>query len=167
MPVSLVIDVNLLKKAYLNKSRILHPDFHMDKSEQEQEEVLKQASFNNKAYKTLKSDEARLKYILELHDALGAEGTHALPQAFLMEMMDINERIMDMQMSDNQEEESVIIEEVESFSESLYKDVKNIYDGYSYEQVKEEELIILKEFYFKRKYLRRIRENLNKFAPDL
>ncbi len=167
LPISLVIDGGLLKRSYINKSRLFHPDFHMEKSEAEREEVLKQASYNNKAYKTLKSDETRLRYVLELHDALGEEGTQTLPQEFLIEMMDINERIMEMQMSENQEEEKAVLAEVESFNASLYTDVKSIYDNYDYERVKLEELEILKEFFFKRKYLRRIKENLNKFAPEL
>jgi len=160
------IDLAVLKKKFLIKSREYHPDFHTDKSESEQEEILAQSSFNNTAYKVLKDDNKRFKYLLSLHKVDFEEGKQSLPQMFLMEMMDFNEKLMDAQMDSNLDQISSLTTELEEIEKSLYSGVSSILDNYNPDQITENELNSLKEYYFKRKYLLRIRENLDKFASS-
>lgn len=166
LPWQFDIDSAELKKSFLIKSREYHPDFHTDKSEAEQEEILQLSSYNNTAFKVLKNPDTRFKYLLSLHGVDFEEGKQSLPQMFLMEMMDFNEKLMDAQMDSNQEQIAALITELEEIEKSLYSGVSSILEGYNPELITDSELNSLKEYFFKRKYLLRIRENLNKFASS-
>ncbi len=155
-----------LKKKFLLKSREYHPDFHTDKSEAEQEAILAQSSFNNTAYKVLNNPDTRFKYLLTLHNVDFEEGKQSLPQMFLMEMMDFNEKLMDAQMEGDQKIISSLTSELEEIEKGLYSGVSGIIEGYKPDQITASELDSLKEYFFKKKYLLRIRENLNKFASS-
>jgi molecular chaperone HscB len=89
------IDLKVLKNHYLEKSKQYHPDYFGD-DPQSQNIAVATSSFNNIAYKTLNSDIRRAQYLVELKLS-GNEDGHTLPQAFLMEMMDLNEAVDDVQ----------------------------------------------------------------------
>lgn len=160
------LDPAILKKQFLLLSREYHPDFHTDKSEAEQEEILQQSSFNNIAFKTLKNPDTRFKYILLMHGVDFEESKQSLPQMFLMEMMDFNEKLMDVQMEGDLSKLEELKSELKVIEDSLYSGVSSIIESYKQEKITEEELAKLKDYFFKRKYLLRIHENLNKFADS-
>ncbi|MCL4151218.1 UNVERIFIED_CONTAM: hypothetical protein GTU68_009151 [Idotea baltica] len=160
------LDLVELKKKFLIKSRELHPDFHTDKSESEQEAILAKSSYNNSAFKVLKNPYSRFKYLLTLHKVDFEESKQSLPQMFLMEMMDFNEKLMDAQMESDQSQISSLIKELEKIEKSLFSGVSSILKGYKPDEITESELISLQEYYFKKKYLLRIRENLDRFASS-
>ena len=97
IPESFEIDQAALKRKFLELSKKYHPDFHTLNDEGEQEDALKMSVLNNEAYKTLKNKELLTAYILELN-GITLGDNDSIPQDFLMEMMDINERLMDVQM---------------------------------------------------------------------
>ena len=158
------LDTNALKKSFLVKSRELHPDFHTDKSEEEQQSILSLSSYNNTAFKVLKNPDSRFKYLLSLHGVDFEESKQSLPQSFLMEMMDFNEQLMDAQMESDQTIISSLTEELKKIEKSLFSEVSGILERYIPDQITESELNSLKEYYFKKKYLLRIKENLDRFA---
>ena len=160
------LDISELKKKFLIKSRELHPDFHTDKSEAAQEEILQLSSYNNTAFKVLNNPDTRFKYLLSLHKVDFEEGKQSLPQEFLMEMIDFNEKLMDAQMEADQNQITELIRELEKIEKSLYSGVSSIIEGYNPDQIDAASLNSLKEYYFKKKYLLRIRENLDKFAAS-
>ena len=161
---SFTIDTAQLKKQFLKLSREYHPDFHTEKSDEEQAEILQLSSYNNKAFKVLKDFDARFKYILLLHGVDFEEGKQSLPQMFLMEMMDFNEKLMDVQMEGDLSQLESLKAELKEIEESLYSGVSSTIENYNPVNISESELARLKEYFFKKKYLLRIHENLNKFA---
>ncbi|NNF34834.1 MAG: Fe-S protein assembly co-chaperone HscB [Saprospiraceae bacterium] len=163
IPMSFLIDEGELKKKYLAMSRQLHPDFYTLEDHITQEIILEKSSLNNEAYKVLKDPMSRMKYILELTGHLEAEGEQSIPQDFLMEMMDINESLMELSMDPNPEGEMRIREEIASIEDGLKADVEPIFKEYE-TAPDSTDLTIVKEFYFKSKYLLRLKENLDKFA---
>lgn len=102
------IDTTLLKKCFLDKSRSFHPDFFGEDSEA-QMKAIEVTAYNNKAYKILSQPVARIKYLISLHVAEDAEGGK-LPNDFLMEMMDLNEKIDEFEFAGKSEENRVKIE---------------------------------------------------------
>ena len=44
------IDENLLKKKFYDLSKKFHPDFHANKSEEEQDKILELSTINNQAF---------------------------------------------------------------------------------------------------------------------
>lgn len=159
LPVKFNIDLEELKKTYYQYSKDFHPDFHSDASETTQEEVLKKSALTNEAYKTLKDFDKRLKYLLELKSIIQPTDKDEIPQDFLIEMMDINERIMEVQFDFNEGEYKKLLTSVEDFENDLNQSVSGILDK---DEFSSEDLPTIKNFYYKKKYLKRLKENIEK-----
>ena len=126
------------------------------------EQALMQTSINNQAYKTLSESSERIPYVLGL---LGHSVSHddKLPPTFLMEMMEWNERIMDVGMSDDKDGLNQVTADFEKLEAEFETQLEALLSGY--EPSKEESLLQeIKESYLQRKYLLRIRDSINKFA---
>ena len=164
IPVSFILDEGNLKKLFIIKSREYHPDFFTLEEKDTQDKMLEMSSFNNKGYKILKDFNSRTKYILELNNAIEEEGSNKIPQDFLMEMMDINEEVMDLQMDYNKELYNRVLGQLDDMESTMYKDILPTLNLYNHESPEKEDLERIKDFYFKSKYLWRLRENLDKFA---
>jgi len=161
IPISFSPDLAEIKKLFYQFSKTYHPDFHTDASELTKEEVLQKSAYNNEAYKTLKNFDKRLKYILELKEVIKPTDKDEIPQDFLMEMMDINERIMEVQFDFNKEQHEKVMAEISEFEDMLSKSVDGLLEK---DEHTADELKAIKTFYYKRKYLKRIQENLEKLS---
>lgn len=150
LPISLQVDKNILPKKYFELQKKYHPDFFSQASEDEQNEVLEKSSDINKAFKTFQNKDATIKYVLQLKGLLEEEEKYQLPPAFLMEVMELNE-----ELSDNT---SNLIQEIEN---SIYNEVKDIIENYDDTTITTEQLLKVKEYYFKKKYLKRILDRLD------
>ena len=80
---------------------------------------------------------------------LEEEEKYQLPPAFLMEMMELNE-----ELSENSTQQ---INELENH---LYAEVASIIENYDDAAASEADLLKLKEYYYKKKYLQRILDRL-------
>jgi molecular chaperone HscB len=156
MPVSLQVDKKYLQDKYFELQKKYHPDFFSNESEQEQAEVLERSSMVNKAYKTFQSDDETIKYVLQLKELLEEEEKYELPPAFLAEMMELNETLMEVDDSSLEETET----KVSQLEKHLYDDVQNIIEYYNEDRTTNEQLLQVKDYYFKKKYLKRILERL-------
>jgi len=164
LPVSFLLDEAALKRKYYANSKKYHPDFYTLESEKKQAEILEQSTFNNQAYKTLADFDLRMKYILDLKEVLAEEGKNQIPQEFLMEMMEINESLMELEFDfDSKTYESVLLQ-LNQQKENAYQNIAPILEHYDDKKVTFEELKKVKNYYLKKRYLLRIRENLSKFA---
>lgn len=159
IPISLKPDLAEIKKRYYEFSKAYHPDFHSESSEFTEEEAIQKSAYNNAAYKTLKDFDKRLKYVLELRNVIKPEDKDEIPQDFLMEMMDINERVMELQFAYSEDEHDNINDQVDDFEKSLMDSVGGIFEK---SDLTDEDLVVLKSFYYKKKYLSRLKENVDK-----
>ena len=165
LPISFEVDHSALKKAFLMLSKKYHPDFFTMESAADQEEALQMSTLNNKAYKSLKDFDLRMRYVLDLAGVMEEEGKAKLPQDFLMEMMDINEAIMDLQMDYDSDSQSKIITQIDQFEQELKASISD--DLVKYNGQADFDLSQIKDYYLKKKYLRRIKDNLNKIKPEI
>ncbi|HMO62693.1 MAG TPA: Fe-S protein assembly co-chaperone HscB [Ferruginibacter sp.] len=150
IPVSLITDKALLSKKYFELQKKYHPDFFTKDGEDDQAAALEMSSAVNKAYKILQQPEATLKYLLQFKGMLEEEEKYQLPPDFLMAVMELNEN-MDENAS----------ERVQQFENEIYAGVKSIIENYNDNRITEKELLQLKEYYFKKKYLQRILERMD------
>jgi len=164
IPVKFLLEEDALKKIFYANSKKYHPDFYTLESEEKQQEVLDLSTLNNNAYKTLNDFDKRMKYILELKGVLAEEGNNQIPQAFLMEMMDINENLMELEFDFDQQKYNDAAKGLQNLESQLLKEVQPFLEKYDENNSKEGELIAIKNYYLKKRYLLRIHENLNKFA---
>jgi len=79
-------------------------------------------------------------------------------------MMDINEQLMELEFDFDQAVFDAVKQEVESAEKELWGEVEAIIQYYSEENSGAEELNQVKNFYLKKRYLLRIKENLSTFA---
>ena len=161
IPMGFTVDEAALKRKYYANSKRFHPDYYTLESEEKQAEILEKSTLNNEAYRTLTDFDQRMKYVLELKGALEEEGQNEVPQDFLMEMMDFNEALMELEMDFDAATYKNALRQLEEKEAALYEEVRAAVDS---KKLTEAELSAAKNFYLKKRYLLRIRENLSKFA---
>lgn len=162
LPEKFFLDEMELKQRYFAKSKEFHPDFYRGNNE-EYEQALEKSSQNNSAYKALKSFPNRTEYILKSNGVL-TESKNSLAQSFLMEMMDVNEAIMDLKMDFDAQKARLVVAEVNEQQEKLDSRIKRLATNYD-ESANDDLLEKIKEVYLKQKYVLRLKESLNTFAP--
>lgn len=158
IPVQLKINTASLSKQFFVLSKKYHPDYFANEPEAVQAKALEKSALLNKAWKTFQSPDATIKYVLMEKGLLVEEEKYELPPAFLMEIMDINEALMDAS------EPAVAIKlkaEIEKLQSAIYHPVKEIVENYQEGTTSEKELLLVKEYYYKKKYLDRINRELS------
>lgn len=157
------IDEEYLKKMFYQYSKDFHPDFHALKSEEEQQKMLELSTLNNKSYFVLKSFNTRLEYLLKTKKVLIEEEKYSLPPEFLMEMMEINEEIMDLSFDPDIEKIEVLKNKTQVIENGIEEEIISLAKIYD-EKENEDILLKIKDLWYRKKYLLRIRDSLNKFA---
>ena len=161
LPVQFSIDLSVLKKKYIEQSKQSHPDLHTLSSEANQLDMLEQSTLNNNAYQVLKDDQKRIKYILQLHEMIEEEEQYQMSPAFLGEMMDLNENVMDLQMDFDASKKTSIISSLQRLVDEQHSEAKRWMDAYDSGEKTKEHLEKIKAYYFKLKYLNRLKENID------
>lgn len=165
LPVSFHPDQGKVKAKFYELSRTYHPDRFTLADGDKQAEALQMSSANNQAYKTLKDPYTTMAYVLKLHNVLEDEEKYALPPAFLMEMMDLNETLSDYEMDPGQttlyETAAQMLADNLSGWETQVQPLTERFDNGDHSEAL---LMQIKEQYFRKKYLLRIQERMNSFA---
>lgn len=159
IPIQLKVDKNELPKKYFELSRKFHPDFYANSTPSEQNRALEITTSLNKALKTFQNPDDTIKYVLQLKGLLEEEEKYQLPPDFLMEVLEINEKLMDA--GDNDETKVNLQSAIDSLQSEIYDPVRKIVEHYQEGVTTEKELLQVKEYYYKKKYLHRIQQQLN------
>ncbi len=159
LPVSLKVDKAAVTKKYYELSKAFHPDNFSLSDATKQSEALEKTSHINMARKVLANAHKRLAYLLKEKGVIVTDEKYKLPPMFLGEMMEINEALMELQFEPDAKNKEKIIAQVENEVNKLYKTVASFFEA--------EELVLdeassaqLKDYYYKKKYLDRIKEKL-------
>lgn len=160
-PVSFLPDIASIKKEYFVLSKQYHPDFYSNTSPEKQAEILALSTQVNKAYAVLTDMDKRMRYILMEAGYLLEEEKFILPQDFLMEMMDINEKLMEVQMDGDKDASAAIKNEITQLEESLYQDILPTLQNFDINSLTPDIMLSIKTYYFKRKYLLRLLEQVD------
>jgi molecular chaperone HscB len=165
LPVSFLLDEGELKKRFLQKSRQYHPDFFTLETDEEQAKTLELSTLNNQAYRTLADFDLRMGYILDQKGLLAEEGKNEVPQDFLLDMMELNEALMELEFDFDPAVFENAQSQLAALEKSLLDEVMPVLNTFDNTDPNQGELKIVKDFFFKKRYLWRIQENLNRFAP--
>ena len=161
IPVQLQVDMAGLSKRFFELSKKHHPDYFINESDELQNDALEKSALLNKAFKTFQKKELTIKYVLQLKELLEEEEKYQLPPIFLMEMMELNEELMDQQIEETDTAAESMKKRIDQLQNEIYEPVKEIIENYNELLHSEKELLQVKEYYFKKKYLDRIAEQLN------
>jgi len=153
LPMGPSVDKSLLAKKYFELQKASHPDFHTQSNEAEKDEALEKSAAINKAFNIFQDKEKTIEYFLQEKGLAETDEKYSLPPDFLMEMMEINEELAETGHEH-------VTRRVKAFEEELYKDIGPIIDNYGKAATGEKELLKLKEYYYKKKYLNRILDRL-------
>ena len=155
-----------VKAKFYDLSRTYHPDRFAQADQAKKLEALSMAVLNNKAYKTLSDADATVAYVLRLEGMLEDEEKYNLPPDFLMEMMDINEEISEYELNPA---DDALRNRVEKRLDEFFALLKTKADvlavHFDKGQRSKEILMQIKDMYFRKKYLLRIEDRIDKFAP--
>jgi len=165
LPESLTPDAAQVKAKYYALSRAYHPDRFAQATDHEKAENMRMAAVNNDAYKTLSNADRLMAYVLKLHGSLEDEEKYNLPPAFLMEMMELNETI-----SEYEEEAQAgstangAKQAIENHMAKWANEVAPLIQRFDNGEQTEQLLLEIKDHYFRKKYLLRIQERIDRFA---
>ena len=160
IPVSFSLDEAALTSSYYKLSRQWHPDKFSLASSDEQAHAMQMTTDINDGYKTLKGEQSRLRYILELLGSAPEEGKESMPQEFLMEMMDINEAIMDYKMDPSEDARAAVHSQVLRIQAELEKRFGEALEDFDFKAPEAERVAAIKDYYLKTKYLNRLKDNV-------
>ncbi|MEO6613218.1 MAG: Fe-S protein assembly co-chaperone HscB [Chitinophagaceae bacterium] len=158
IPIQLRVNTALLTRKFFELSKQYHPDYVVNGNEADQAEALEKSALLNKAWKTFQNPDLTIKYVLLEKGLLEEEEKYQLPPGFLMEVLEINEQVMEMEDTTDGAKLSSIISQLSS---DIYEPVKEIVENYKEGITTEKELLQVKEYYYKKKYLDRIKKELS------
>lgn len=150
IPLSLQVDKSILPKKYMELQRKFHPDFFAQETAFEQAEALEKSSQINKALKILKNSDETIKYVLQLKGLLTEDEKYQLPPDFLMEVMELNE---ELSVDSHQK--------INALENEIFAPVKDIISNFNDTSTTTEELLKVKEYFYKKKYLQRILDRMD------
>jgi molecular chaperone HscB len=113
----------------------------------------------------LSDPDKTMAYVLRMHHLLEDEEKYNLPPDFLMDMMELNESVSDYE--DAPEKESLKNQAHQALVAQLGQwnaAIQPLLTAFEQAEDKEPVLLKIKDFYFRKKYLLRIRERLTTFA---
>ncbi|MBK6935660.1 MAG: Fe-S protein assembly co-chaperone HscB [Chitinophagaceae bacterium] len=157
IPIQMKVNPANLTTKYFGLSRKFHPDFYINEQEEKQNEALEKTAMLNKALKTFQNPDETIKYVLQLRGLFEEDEKYQLPSGFLMEVMEINESLMDDAGEDDSQRLKALIH---SLQEDIYSVVKSTIENYNDETITREQLLAVKEYYYKKKYIDRIKKEL-------
>jgi molecular chaperone HscB len=157
-PIGFSVDPELLRKKYFALSRRYHPDYHAQSDTEAQEEALEKAAMVNRAFKVFQNRDETIKYVLQLKGLLEDEEKYQLPPAFLMEVMELNEQLMDAPGEAGLATEVGL--RVAALQNEIYEAVTPALEQYIDGISPLSDLLEVKSYYFKKKYLQRIWDKL-------
>lgn len=158
IPVQLKVEKSALPHKYFELSRKYHPDLFVNADPEEQAMALERSALLNKAFRTFQNPDETIKYVLQLKGLLEEEEKYDLPPSFLMEVMDINEALMEAAGPENR---ASLLGSIDELQARIYEPVQAIIAGYRDGISPEKDLLLVKEYYYKKKYIDRIRQQIH------
>jgi len=153
IPISLNPDQAVVKEKYYELSRKYHPDFNSQGTAEEQADALEKSSMLNIAYRIFQHPDETIKYVLQLKGLLEEEEKYQLASDFLMEVLDLNEQALDVS---EQADIDRLTNTIANFQKEIYEPVEAVITNYQEGITTEKELLQVKEYYYRKKYLDRI-----------
>ena len=150
IPVAFTVNKAELTRTYVKLQKQYHPDFFGKESDEAQEKAIEMSSLINQAWKTFQTEDATVKYVLQLHGMLEEEEKFTLPPAFLMEVMELNEMRMDGA------DAASIKQRVDDLQSEIKTPVSGILTSADTASLSENALQQVKTWYYQKKYLDRL-----------
>lgn len=160
LPVLMKVDASEIRQKFYELSRKYHPDFYTQEDDVFQTDVLEKSADVNRAFKVFQNTDDTIKYVLQLKQLIHDEEKYELDPEFLMEVMEINENLMELEMGADKEALEECEQQTKKLLNQIYQDVAHIVESYQEDVTTEKELLQVKGYYYKKKYLQRILDKI-------
>ncbi|MEO8415900.1 MAG: hypothetical protein ABI472_19730 [Ginsengibacter sp.] len=157
IPVSLSVDTHELQAKYAELRKKYDSEIFKNEEDNTRKEMAEKNEMVTNGYRLLQDPDDTIQYVLEMRCLYNEEESYDLPAAFLTEMAELNEALTDEDILDIEEAETKIF----SLQKTLYDEVQNIFEGYSDDTTTDAQLLQVKDYYYKKKFLKRILERLD------
>jgi molecular chaperone HscB len=118
--------------------------------------VLEESALLNKAYNTFTNKDETIKHVLKEKGLLEDDEKYQLENSFLMQMMEINEELSEAGLINAETPGHSVTKKLIDLQNEIYEPVKNIIEDYKEGTTTKEELVQIKDYYFKKKYIDRL-----------
>ena len=160
IPVQLNVPKDAIRQKYFALSRQSHPDYFINGSDEDQQKALDTTAQLNKALKVFSDRDETIKYVLQIKGLLTENEKYDLPPQFLMQMMELNEEMSEMLFDDTVDNKAMLLQKVQEVENEIYEPVQGIIENYKEGATSEQELLQVKDYYFKKKYIQRLKQQL-------
>ena len=162
-PVSFDVDLSALAERYRDAQRAVHPDKYANASEAERRLSVQMAARINEAHGVLKDPLARGRYLLELRGVELDDMDTKFDGAFLMEQMELRERLEDVKNSaDPHHQLQLITQDINLHSKNLVTQMAELLQAES-----EESLQQARDATRKLQFFRRLNEEVDVLDDEL
>lgn len=162
LPVSFEVDLKLLAERYREMQRAVHPDKFANAVEAERRLSMQMAARLNEGLQVLKDPLARGRYLLELR-GVELDDNGALDGAFLMEQMELRERLGEVKGSDDPHQQlHAVAQDIAARSKELVAQL-----AAALQQDSDESLQMAKDLTRKLQFFRRLEEEVVGLEDDL
>lgn len=159
IPVSFQPDKDEVRKKYLEITQQHAPDDNVNNKVKRPKNPQETAVLLNNALYTLSHRDETIKYVLHLK-GLWQEVPYRFPASFLMQVEEIN-KAMAAGTDLDPNKKIRLGQQVLELEKEIYEPVKNIMENYQEGVTSEEALLQVKDYYFKKKYLEHLYQQLN------
>lgn len=168
LPVSFDIDRKTLAERYRELQRTVHPDRFANTADSERRLSVQMAARVNEGFQTLKDPLARGRYMLELQGVELDDMNTAFDGAFLMEQMELRERLGDVKDSaDPHQQLQTIANEIASRTKELTENMASFLREAGLQMDKAEALQQAKDLTRKLQFFRRLEEEIDALDDEL
>ena len=101
-----------------------------------------------------------MEYILTEKKIIISDEKFQLPNHFLVQVMEVNEKLLEAKMENDVKSIEKIKAEIEHLQQTIFEPVEKIIENYQEDSTNQEELLQIKSYYYQKKYLKRILESL-------
>lgn len=137
LPVSFEVDLQALSERYRTLQSSIHPDKFANASDLERRLSVQQSARINEAFQTLKNPLRRARYLLELNGVdMNADTDTSMDPMFLMQQMELRERLEDVKESAHPAQELLEINnDINEILEGIIRDLKTIFSNAAVEDL--------------------------------
>ena len=152
LPQSFHPDAAKVRRQYYALSRQHHPDRFAGADNAAYTEALRMSALNNDAYRTLSDTDRTMGYLLKLHGVVEDEEPYKLSPDFLMEMMELNEAVDEGGAGAKANWQSAM--------DNWQEEAEPLMKRFDERERSPELFASLRDYYYRKKYLLRIKERL-------
>jgi molecular chaperone HscB len=157
IPVQLKPDKELVRQKYFEQSKKLHEDPTASKEMHKAQGTMEDL---NKAYQTFNNSDETIRYVLIWKGLLSEEENYKLPPSFLLQVTEIAEATKSPDLIANPNKRMRARAQLVELKKEIYEPVKDIIENYNEGVTTPQELLQVKDYYFKKKYLHRLAQQL-------